>query len=148
MCSNGIGAGDWLLFGGSVLGVAGGIAAAFLAVYLQRRAEVKSRGKTILGLIALLEAAAEKLNQEAATDPVKGVWAVLRAFTALRDTAFGVRTTSAAFATLAAGMEHTEVWSQITRLSASQGIVAVDAIARAAEIKSFCEELRTYLRDE
>ena len=142
MYSNGIGVGDWFTFGGSVLGAAGGIAAAFLAVYLQRRAEVKSRAKTILGLIALLEAAADKLKQVAATDPVKGVRAVLRAFTALRDTAFGVRTTSAAFATLAAGMEHNEVSSQITRLSASQGIVAGDAIAQAAEIKSFCKELR------
>ena len=148
MCSNEISPGDWLTFGGSVLGVAGGIAAAFLAVYLQRRTEVKSRAKTILGLIALLEVAADQQNLQAATDPDSAVRAVKRAFTALRDTSVGVRTTSAAFATLAARMEHTTVWPEIVRMNASQGIAAPDARARAAEIKSLCEELRAYLRDE
>ena len=147
MYSNEISPGDWLIFGGSVFGVAGGIAAAFLAVYLQRRTEVKSRAKTILGLIAQLEVAADQQNQKAATDPVSAVRAVTRAFTALRDTAIGVRTTSAAFATLAARMEHTEVWPEIVRLSASQGIAAADAAARAVEIKTLCDELRACLRE-
>ena len=145
----GIDPGDWLSFGGSLAGAFAGILSAFLAVHLQRQSSAKDTKSTVIGLIGELEASASELRSECGTRPAEAVRRLHRAFSALRDTALAVRTSSFGMASLAARMEYTTVWPEIERLRGANGGIAVpDGVARANEISSLCGDLRSLLADE
>ena len=142
----GIDAGDWLSFSGSLVGALAGILAAFLAVYLQRRSQSGDTKRTIVGLLNELQTAADLLKDDCGTRPAQAVRRVHRAFSALRDTALAVRTSSFGMASLAARMEYTTVWPEIERLMAANGGIALaDGVARASEISELCSDLQNLL---
>lgn len=140
--------GDWLSFAGSVLGAAGGIGAAYLAVAWQRNSQDKATERTIRALIEKLRATAGDLDATADTGASKAARAVYRAFCSVRDVAIGVRTNNASIATIAARLEHTTVFPELERLvdAPENGIAALDAKARAADIVSLCDELHAYFK--
>ncbi|MES2493840.1 MAG: hypothetical protein V4579_11245 [Pseudomonadota bacterium] len=141
-----IDAGDLLSFVGSLVGAAAGIVAAFLAVERQRNINDKASLETILQLIDELERTAMELRSSAETGPSPAARAVYRSFCALRDVAIGVRTSSASIATLAARMEHTTVYPELVRIvgAPENGVAALDAKGRSAEIVSLCKDVRNY----
>ena len=114
--------------------------------YLQRRSQSGDTKRTIVGLLNELQTAADLLKDDCGTRPAQAVRRVHRAFSALRDTALAVRTSSFGMASLAARMEYTTVWPEIERLMAANGGIALaDGVARASEISELCSDLQNLL---
>lgn len=140
---------DFLSFSGSMLGAAGGIAAAFLAVYLSQHSADKRDLETLRDLLTEFGDRAAAMEQDAfLLNPVPVIEAALVHFRATRDAAIGMRTRGANVAKVAAQLETDQVGNRLNQYHDDGHNVQAPAVqAWAREMRQLGQQLLAVLEN-